>query len=144
VTATSQRLIDADLFTAPPDPPRLVGSRCPACGAVTFPRQQGCPRCNGDGMETITLGERGTLWTFTTQEYPLKEPYRLSPGATFEPFVLGYVELPDGVMVETRISESDPARLRIGMAMELEIVPLYTDGDGTEVLTFAFAPARES
>ena len=34
--------------------------------------------------------------------------------------------------------------LRIGMPMELTVVPFTTDEDGTEVLTFAFRPVEES
>ena len=42
--------------------------------------------------------------------------------------------------MEARLTESDPARLEIGMEMSLVLVPLTTDADGTEVVTFAFAP----
>jgi hypothetical protein len=42
--------------------------------------------------------------------------------------------------VETRLTESDPAKLADGMEMELVIVPFRTDDDGNEVVTFAFRP----
>ena len=87
----------------------------------------------------------GTLWTFTTQEFALKEPYKgVDEEGSFEPFGLGYIELPEKVKVETRLTESDPERLRIGMEMELVFVPAYRDPDGTEVLTFAFTPSPTS
>ena len=44
--------------------------------------------------------------------------------------------------VEARLTEADPAKLEIGMEMELVIVPLNVDDDGNEVVTFAFAPWR--
>ena len=56
------------------------------------------------------------------------------------PFAIGYVELPDEVKVEARLTEADPDRLAQGMEMELVIVPYRTDDDGTEVVTFAFQP----
>ena len=56
------------------------------------------------------------------------------------PFGVGYVELPGEVKVETRLTESDPDALRIGMEMELALVPFRTDDDGNEVVTFAFRP----
>ena len=43
-------------------------------------------------------------------------------------------------MVETRLTEADPEQLEIGMEMELVVVPFRTDPDGTEVVTYAFAP----
>ena len=52
----------------------------------------------------------------------------------------GYVELPDEVRVETRLTESDPSVLRLGMEMELAVVPFRTDDAGNDVVAFAFRP----
>ena len=57
------------------------------------------------------------------------------------PFGVGVVELPEGVRVITRLTESDPARAGPGQPMELRIVPLHPDEDGNDVVTYAFAPA---
>jgi uncharacterized OB-fold protein len=57
----------------------------------------------------------------------------------FVPFPLGYVELRGEVKVETRIVGETPGDLRIGMSMELAIVPFDTES-GPPVLTFAFRP----
>ena len=40
--------------------------------------------------------------------------------------------------VNFRVAEADPAKLRIGMEMELVLVPLTVDADGNEIVTFAF------
>jgi len=126
------------LFTWPSDHPQLIGSRCTACGATTFPRQASCPRCAGADMAERPLPRRGTLWTFTVQGFRPKAPY-VGP-EPFEPFGVGYVELPGEVLVESRLTESDPARLSIGADMELVIVPFGTDDEGEELVTFAFRP----
>ena len=63
-------------------------------------------------------------------------------GKSFVPFGVGLVQLDDVVRVEARLTENDPAKLDFGMEVELEIVPFYTDADGDEVVTFAFAPVR--
>ena len=57
---------------------------------------------------------------------------------------MGVVELPEGIRVITRLTEGDPAALAFGQAMELAIVPLHTDADGNDVVTFAFAPVDAS
>ena len=62
------------------------------------------------------------------------------PAEDFEPYGVGYVELPGEVRVEARLTEADPAQLRIGMPMELVLVP--APGDGGAV-TFAFRPAED-
>ena len=67
----------------------------------------------------------GTLWTFTTQTFrPPSPPYDGGDTAeSFQPYALGYVELPGEVVVEARLTEPDPARLAIGQPMRLVIVP---------------------
>jgi uncharacterized OB-fold protein len=128
------------VFTWPSDDPQLIGTRCGECGMTTFPRQDSCPRCASTAMEEVLLERRGTLWAWTTQAFPPPPPYAGPTGKEFVPFGVGYVELPGEVKVESRLTESDPAKLANGMEMELVIVPLRTDDDGNEVVTFAFGP----
>jgi uncharacterized protein len=131
------------LFTWPSDDPQLIGSRCADCGIVTFPTQDSCPRCASTAMVEQLLARRGRLWAWTTQEFPPPSPpYSGAGGRDFVPFAVGYVELPDEVKVEARLTESDPARLETGMEMELTLVPFRTDDDGNEVVTFAFRPVN--
>jgi uncharacterized OB-fold protein len=129
------------VFTWPSDEPRLIGARCGACGIVTFPSQDSCPRCASTAMEQHLLARRGRLWAWTTQEFPPPSPpYAGGRGGEFVPFGVGYVELPGEVKVETRLTETDPAVLLHGTEMELTVVPFGTDDDGNEVVTFAFRP----
>ncbi len=134
------------LFTWP-DHPRLVAASCRDCGTTTFPRQATCPRCTGDAMREVTLATRGRLWTWTIQGFEPKPPY-MGQGE-FRPYGVGYVELDaeaEGalpVLVESRLSEADAGRLRIGTAMDLEIVPFRHDPDGTTVVTFSFRPVDD-
>jgi len=130
-----------DVFTWPADRPQLIGGRCPKCAAVTFPAQASCPRCGTSEMQEHLLPVRGTLWTWTTQDFLPKEPY--ASGETlesFSPFGVGLVQLGDEVRVEGRITVADPAELEFGMDVELVIVPFRTDPDGTQVMTYAFQP----
>jgi uncharacterized OB-fold protein len=140
-TTTTSVPFAPDVFTWPSDDPALIGGRCGSCGTVTFPQQGSCARCGSLEVESHLLPRRGTLWTFTTQGFLPKEPYAGGETQeTFQPYGVGLVQLGDEVRVEARLTEADPAKLQIGMEMELVIVPFRTDPDGTEVLTFAFAP----
>lgn len=142
--STPQVPVAEGVFTWPSEQPRLIGSRCRDCGALSFPHQSSCARCTSEDTEEALLERRGTLWTWTIQGFPPPSPPYLGPVAleAFEPFGVGYVELP-GVKVETRLTSHDPARLRIGMPMEMVVVPIATRDDGTEVVTYAFAPIEE-
>jgi uncharacterized OB-fold protein len=129
------------IFTFPSDEPQLIESRCNACGIVTFPAQDSCPRCAATDMVEQLLSRRGKLWAWTTQDFPPPSPPYAGPtGKAFVPFGVGYVELPGEVKVEARLTESDPGALLQGMEMELVVVPFRTDPDGNEVVTFAFRP----
>jgi uncharacterized OB-fold protein len=141
---TLSRPIAEGLFTWPADEPRLLGSRCTECRTVVFPAARSCPRCGSVHVESHQLPRRGRLFTFTTQGFLPKEPYRgPETEETFTGFALGYVELDDEVMVESRLTEPDPERLEIGMEMELVVVLFRRDPDGADVMTFAFAPIEE-
>lgn len=131
----TQVVVADDVFTWPSDEPRLIASE--RDGVLSFPARPGEPR--------RLLGRRGRLWAFTTQQFrPPSPPYDGNDTAeTFVPYALGYVELPGELLVQARFTESDPARLRIGQLMELRVVPYTTRPDGTEVLTYAFAPIEE-
>ena len=117
--------------------PRLIGSECNACATVTFPRQDSCPRCTSEDVRERLLSPRGTLWTWTVQCFePKSPPY--AADAEFEPYAVGYVELPGEVRVESRLTDAE--ELEIGMAMELTLIPAP---GGSGALTFAFRPAEE-
>lgn len=109
---------------------------------MTFPTQPDCPRCTSDRMENETFARRGTLWTFTTQQFvPKSPPFAYSQTEEeFEPYAVGYVEFPGQARVEGRLTETDATKLRIGMEMEVVVVPFMQDADGDEVVTYAFRP----
>lgn len=123
------------------DPPRLAGSRCAGCGTVAFPVQLGCAKCTGTDLAAVALADRGTLWSWTIQAFEPKAPYR-APGTAesgFTPYGVGYVDLGD-VIVESRLL-GDPGRFAIGAPMELTLLPLWADADGSPVVSYAFQPA---
>ena len=142
--STTQRALAPEISTWPEDKPQLVGSRCDSCSATTFPAQQRCPRCSEGTMSEVLLPRTGTLIAWTTQGFPPIVPYAGDEtGASFEPFGVGLVQLDDVLRDDAGPTESDPAKLDFGMAVELRIIPFYTDEDGTEILTFAFAPVTD-
>ena len=129
-----------------PGEPRLIGGKCPDCGNHVFPMQKDCPKCTGDQIEKVELSTKGILWTWTIQGFPPMSPPYIgeTDPENFEAYGVGYVELPGEVKVEARLTENDPTRLRVGMEMELTVVPLAIDEEGNEVVTFAFQPTENN
>lgn len=132
--------IKEGLFTWPSPAPQLIGGKCTACGAVHFPKQNNCQTCAGREVEALPLSRRGTLWTWTVQNFVPPIPPYTGPVEDFKPFGVGYIELPDGVVVEGRLTESDASKLKIGMPMELVLETFRTDAQGNDILSYAFAP----
>jgi uncharacterized protein len=112
----------------------LLGSRCSNCGSTLFPQADSCTYCATEDPAPVELSRHGTLWSWTAVTAP-------PPGYQGEvPFGIGIVELPEGVRVITRLTESDPAALQAGQAMECRVVTLHTDAEGNDVVTYAFGP----
>ena len=127
------------LFTLPSSPtdrPQLIGAKCPICGLVVFPKTSSiCPNCMNYGMELIHLSRKGKLYSYTRVMQKPPEYYR---GPV--PYALGFVELPEGVRVESLLTDCDFEKLKIGMNCELVIEKLHDDDDGNEVITYKFRP----
>jgi uncharacterized OB-fold protein len=144
--ALEQGEIMTNLVAAPDlrlteDGPVLVGGRCTSCGSVAFPRQTPCARCAGTGIEEHVLATSGTLWTWTVQGFRPKTPY--DGPEEFTPYGVGYVDLGGEVLVESRLTVADPARLAIGLHVELVTETYALDDAGTPCVTFAFAPKED-
>jgi uncharacterized OB-fold protein len=138
-------LITEGLFRVDGDRAVLFGSRRRSSGAVKFPAERpelfdGDPEIQED-IEPIELSTEGTLYTYTTQEFPPPLPYKGNRDPkVFQPYVIGFVELIEGVLVETLIVDASPAELRIGQQLVSTTTTLET-ADGQSLLTFAFRPA---
>jgi uncharacterized OB-fold protein len=122
------------------DKPRLIGGRRKTDGRIVFPMPTGS---EADLYEAVELSRRGTLWSYTVQRFrPKSPPYAGDDDErSFQPFALGYVELPGEVIVEARLLTDDFASLKIGQPMELVLTPCRKAPDGGDVLTYAFRPA---
>lgn len=138
--------IATELLTGVGDGAQLIAGRCVNCAAITLPLRTGCSRCGAQGLEQHLLGRRGTLWSWTSQGFPPKAPFAgdLWVGEKFVPWFVGLVELPGELRVETLLTGVTEDSLRIGMPLELVVIPFRRDETGDEVVTFAFAPVPEA
>lgn len=114
---------------------RLVASRCQACGAHFFPQRLVCARCLARDLATVPLSGRGTLYTYTTV-------YQSTPEFP-TPYLLAYVDFPEGVRVLAQLIGAPPDAVRIGMPLELRVEPMRTDTEGRPILGYRLYPAPE-
>jgi len=127
----------AYLRLAPGEEPSLAGSRCPSCQQTFYPPRHICLNCYHEGLEGVALSKRGKLWTFTIARMSL-------PGSLMTaPYVIAQVELPEGVIIATVLTDIDPEATRIGMPLELVVEKASVNAEGAEVMTFKFRPAKD-
>jgi uncharacterized OB-fold protein len=128
------------LFAETAEGPRLLGSRCAACGTPYFPKSALCrhPKCDGGAMEDAAFGPKGTLWSYTIQHYPPPPPAKYDE--PYMPYAMALVDLAEGLRVLARVSVDDLAQVKAGMPVELVLEPLYTDPQGNDVVTWKFRP----
>jgi uncharacterized OB-fold protein len=138
-------LITEGLFRVDGERVVLFASRRRASGVVKFPAERpelfdGDPELQDD-IEAIELSTEGTLYTYTTQEFAPPLPYKGNRDPkVFKPYVVGFVELAEGVLVETLIVGATADQLKIGQPLVSTTTTLETE-DGKSLVTFAFRPA---
>jgi uncharacterized OB-fold protein len=121
----------------------LIGNSCKDCGEVFFPAHGGCTRCGGVTLNDIEIGSTGVLWYWTIQGFMPKYPFNGTVGESgFTAYGVGYIEMPSGIKIESRLKESDPAVLRIGMPMNLALDPYRYGEDGRAFSTYMFVSAE--
>jgi uncharacterized OB-fold protein len=118
----------------------LQGTRCADCGAVAPGARLACNACGArSGMESIRLGERGTIYTYTIV-------HRSFPGVK-TPFVSIIVDLDGGGALKGSLLgvNEDPRDIRYGMPVNV----VYRDTgqkspDGSPFYSYYFEPSQSA
>ncbi|WP_447036176.1 Zn-ribbon domain-containing OB-fold protein [Streptomyces sp. DSM 118878] len=138
----------ADWFAGEGQEFRLLGTRCSACAAVFFPREDShCrnPGCGGGELAEVPLSRRGVVWSYTDGRYRPPAPYVSDPELPWRPYTLIAVELEAERMVV--LGQAVPGvhvdDLEVGMAVEIVPGVLHED-DGTTWTTWHWRPVEVS
>ncbi len=110
---------------------RLIGNRCSSCERVYFPKARFCFNCFGKDMEDIILSRRGKLYSYTIG--------RMSSTHFQPPYVVGLIDLPEGVRVFAPLKVQEDQPLKIGMEMEVVIDVLWQE-EGKSIIGYKFKP----
>lgn len=134
---SSVKLHDPHMFTNTGSGLALVAQKCADCGKVSFPRKRVCPACFGERLADHALSATGTLHTYTCTY--VGAPHLPSP------YVIGFVDLPEGIRLLSLIVDCDPwdEVLQVGMPMAMTIGPLMRDEGGEMLHTYKFKPMAQ-
>ncbi|AZP23170.1 benzoylsuccinyl-CoA thiolase [Streptomyces aquilus] len=117
---------------------RLLGTRCSACAAVFFPREDvHCrnPRCAGGELVEVPLSRRGRVWSYTDGRYRPPSPYVTDPELPWEPYALIAVELAAERLVVLGQGVPGLGVADLAVGMEVEVVPGVLHEDAETVWT---------
>jgi uncharacterized OB-fold protein len=132
---TSPPPFRADTLDIDGDQIHLIGSSCDSCGARAFPQRRVCAACRSANLRQVRLGRTGRLYTYAI--------VRQAPKEFSTPYIIGYVDLDEGVRVFTRLITSSERDLRLGMRMTLRAALLPGGGSSGDTVAYAFTPEAE-
>ncbi|MGD9240173.1 MAG: OB-fold domain-containing protein [Desulfobacterales bacterium] len=113
----------------------LIGSKCSACKEIFFPKRNLCQNCQHGHLDEIMLSTHGKIYSFTTV---MQKPASHYKGPV--PYSFGWVELPEGVRIETLYTECEPDELKIGLEVKMVLGKIDVDDEGKEIVCHMFRP----
>jgi uncharacterized OB-fold protein len=128
---TTNNPIDAPFWRAALED-RLVVQACGRCQRARHPPRAMCPNCQSMEVVWSQASGRGRIWSFAVPSPPLLPAF-----AALTPYVTAVVELDDvpGIRIVGAVLDAtsgdiagvDPARIKIGAAVEVHFVRFADD-----------------
>ena len=113
----------------------LIGFRCLDCSIHVFGPATFCQACTSSNLEPVELSKKGILYSYTV----VRVPPSGWPGQV--PYVLGQVELPEGPQVLAEVIECPESELKIGLSVELALLPVKTSDEDSGKVVYKWRPA---
>lgn len=114
---------------------QLAAGKCPNCQVSFFPAPDVCAVCMGSDLTREFLSPKGRLYSFTSVE--------VAPASTPHPYILGYVDFPEGVRVLGRVESESLSTLQLDMEVEVR-VDERKSSDGEVEVNYVFVPTGEA
>jgi uncharacterized OB-fold protein len=111
---------------------RLVGVECNRCRQRAFPPAKLCSNCLSEDLRPVELGSEGTLYSYSV--------VHAAPRGWSAPYVIGYVDLPDGVRVFGHVA-ARPEELRMDAKVRLRAAD--PDEEAGAPVDYRFVPVEQ-
>ncbi len=93
---------------------KLLVQCCNSCNAsIFFPRDR-CPECWSQDLGWIEASGNGEVYAFSVTYEGVEKPF-----VEDLPIVLAWIDLPEGIRMQTNIVDCDPESVEIGMPVEV-------------------------
>jgi len=94
-----------------------------------------CSNCQSSDLQDIEFSMRGKVYSCTVVMQRPPEYYKAEV-----PYALGFVELPEGIRIETLFTKCNVDDIHVGMDVEMVVEKLHDDEAGNEWITYKFFP----
>jgi len=95
----------------------LLIQRCTACGTLRHPPRPACATCGSFEWDTVTSSGKGTVYSYVVVHHPQVPAFDY-------PLPIAVVELEEGTRLVADLIGVDPAEVRVGMPVTVEMVPV--------------------
>lgn len=108
--------VDSAFFWEGVERDELRIQRCVSCGRLRHPPRPMCPYCRSLERDHVVASGRGEVYSFVVHHRPEV------PGRE-HPFAIALVQLEEGTRIVGNVLDTDPARVHIGMPVEVVFAP---------------------
>ncbi len=113
---------------------RLEGQQCRACRTVQFPPRLECHKCGSSNLAIYALSGRGKVYSYSEVSH--------APHGFGGPYLVALVELDEGMLLATQLTDMASEDVKIGMRVEMVTRKIQEHGsDGYIVYGYKFRPA---
>ena len=88
--------------------------RCKHCGVLRHPPRPMCGKCQSTAWDSVTASGKGTVYSYVVVHHPQ------FPGFDY-PLVAAVIDLAEGTRLVSNIVGVDPAKVHVGMAVQVSI-----------------------
>lgn len=100
----------------------LMLQRCRSCGSYIFHPRRYCGDCWSDDTEWVKSAGTGVVYTYSVIRQAGHSFFRDKL-----PYIIGYVELDEGIRMMTNFIDVEPEQIKVGMPVEVAFEDVLED-----------------
>jgi uncharacterized OB-fold protein len=113
---------------------KLMAGKCLKCGKIHLPPRPMCDNCFSKDFEWLQISGKGKLVTYTVIHVAPQQFQALTP------YVVGIVELENGLKIPGMIQGTTQEQLKIGMELNLDFSTCSTPQQWPQWSRYCFKP----
>ena len=113
---------------------KLMAGKCQKCGKIHLPPRPLCDNCYGTEFQWLQVSGKGKLVTYTLIHVAPQQFQNLTP------YVVGIVELENGLKIPGTIQSVTQEQLKIGMELTVDFSTCSTPQNWPQWPKYCFKP----